>query len=133
MNKLNLYTAVLLWLGFSVQSLAELNNENTLSLIERSFVPDKTPVKPIVRIEPKYPKQAAKKGQEGWVQMAFVIDKEGSITHLEVTDNIGNDSFKKNALQALKRWRYKPATINGNNVLTGNLNVALFISYGKCK
>lgn len=71
---------------------------------------------PIERIDPKYPVSAARKGQEGWVQLSFVIDKEGKVVDPVVEDSSGVRSFEKQALKALKKWRYSPATEGGQPV-----------------
>ncbi|WP_296049468.1 energy transducer TonB [uncultured Alteromonas sp.] len=40
----------------------------------------------IVRIDPKYPSQAARDGLEGWVMLSYNIDKHGSVSDITVLD-----------------------------------------------
>lgn len=68
---------------------------------------------PISRFSLKYPEAAAKKGAEGWVQMSYVIDKEGNVQDPLVEDFGGHRAFKKEALRGLKRWKFSPAMKDG--------------------
>ena len=83
----------------------------------------------IKRIEPKFPISAAKKKQEGSVNLSFIVDEEGIPTNIEVLDSFGGKEFNSAAIQALKKWRY---TLNSNidtaqvsNPLTVRLNFML--------
>ena len=40
----------------------------------------------IVRIDPKYPTQAARDGLEGWVMLSYTIDNSGRVTDITVLD-----------------------------------------------
>ena len=42
---------------------------------------------PIVRIEPKYPPQAARDGKQGWVRLSFTINELGGVDDIKVTVN----------------------------------------------
>ena len=65
---------------------------------------------------PRYPRSLASKGQEGWVEVSFVIAPDGTTQDLLVEDSTGSGEFEKPSLDALKRWRYKPATLAGKPV-----------------
>ena len=71
------------------------------------------PAKPKKRIDPRYPVSAARRGQEGWVKMSYVIDEEGNVQDAVVDDFGGHRDFKRKALHALKQWKYEPAMKNG--------------------
>jgi uncharacterized protein len=71
--------------------------------------------KPIKKVLPKYPEDMLMRGQSGFVDVTFTIDKTGNTRdHIAVYSQ--SDSFKKNALSALRKWRYKPTIINGQAV-----------------
>lgn len=71
------------------------------------------PAMPIERANPRYPAQAARKGQEGWVRMSYVVDEEGRVKDPVVDDFFGNSAFKKSALSAVKKWKFEPAVKDG--------------------
>ncbi|MCU7554740.1 energy transducer TonB [Alteromonas sp. ASW11-19] len=72
-----------------------------------------TPAEAVDRENPRYPRQAAQHGQEGWVQMSYVIDEEGNVLDAVVEDYVGNTLFKRSALRALKQWKFTPAMQDG--------------------
>ena len=50
----------------------------------------------------------------GKVVLKATITKTGSVGNLEWVS--GNEMFRPGALAAVKQWRYKPATLNGQSV-----------------
>ncbi len=74
------------------------------------------PPEPIVRIHPKYPKDAARTGREGWAVLSFVIDKEGSVGDVLIKETSGSKDFAKEAKKAVEKWQYKPAYENGKAI-----------------
>lgn len=71
---------------------------------------------PIVRIEPRYPISAARDGKEGWVKMRFTIDPVGNTTDIEVLDSDPPRVFDREAIRALRKWKYKPKVVDGKAV-----------------
>lgn len=72
--------------------------------------------KSIKRVEPKYPMSAARNYQEGWVKVSFVIDKQGSVIEPIVEDSSGIRDFERATMRAVKKWKYSPATENGQAI-----------------
>jgi protein TonB len=68
---------------------------------------------PIVRINPKYPTIAAREGIEGWVQLSFNVSPTGEVIDAQVIDAEPKRIFNKEALRAIKRWKYRPKVIDG--------------------
>jgi len=68
---------------------------------------------PIVRIEPKYPIQAARDGKEGWVKLSFTINKIGGVEDVKVIEAKPRRVFDKEAKRALRKWKYKPKVVEG--------------------
>lgn len=86
---------------------------------------------PIVRIEPKYPRNAVKQRIEGWVQLSFDIDKAGKPTNIKVVKAQPQQVFDKSAIKALSKWTYQPKIENGVPTVRKGLSVQLDYSLRK--
>jgi len=63
-------------------------------------------VSPEMRVEPRYPIQAAKDGVEGSVVLKFDIKADGSVSNVSVAKSMPKGVFDKVATTALKQWKY---------------------------
>lgn len=81
--------------------------------------------RPIVRINPTYPIQAARDGIQGWVKLSFDIDTLGSVTNVVVLDAEPKRIFNKAARKALKKWKYRAQSSDGKTIKTQGLTVQL--------
>lgn len=73
-----------------------------------SSAEENKPLAPIVRIEPRYPKEAVEKGIEGHVDLSFVITNDGKTANIEVLDSQPAGVFEEVVVAAVERWRYAP-------------------------
>lgn len=80
---------------------------------------------PIVRIEPKYPVQAARDGKEGWVKLSFTINEVGGVEDVKVIEADPKRVFDREARRALGKWKYKPKIENGKPMKQFGLTVQL--------
>jgi protein TonB len=80
---------------------------------------------PIVRINPKYPPVAARDGLSGWVKLSFTIDEVGQVIDVQVVDAEPKRVFEKEAVRALKGWKYQPQVENGIAVKQTGMQVQL--------
>ncbi|XPF94165.1 energy transducer TonB [Colwellia sp. RE-S-Sl-9] len=80
---------------------------------------------PIVRIEPKYPIQAARDGKEGWVKLSFTINEIGGVEDVNVIEADPKRVFDKEAKRALRKWKYKPKVVDGKPQRQPGLTVQL--------
>ena len=73
--------------------------------------------KPVLleKIEPEYPIVARRAGLGGRVTLQAVIAPDGSVESVEVLASI-NPIFNRAAVDAVRRWRYRPALMNGSPV-----------------
>lgn len=63
------------------------------------------------RTPPQYPAQARARLIQGEVLLHAIIDKEGKISEAQVLS--GDDLLAQPALEAVRRWRYKPMLVDG--------------------
>lgn len=80
---------------------------------------------PIVRIEPRYPVQAARDGLQGWVRLSFSIMEDGSVGDVEVIEAEPRRVFDREAVRALRRWKYQPKIVDGRPQVQTGLQVQL--------
>ncbi len=79
---------------------------------------------PLVRVEPQYPPQAAKRGLEGWVQLRFTITSAGTVAEVAVVKS-SNPVFERAAVEAVRKWKYEPQMQSGTAVATAGVDVVL--------
>ena len=80
---------------------------------------------PIVRIDPKYPPDAACDGREGWVKLQFTINEQGGVDDISVIDADPKRIFDREARRALSKWKYKPKIVDGKAVKQEGMFVQL--------
>ncbi|WP_095497365.1 energy transducer TonB [Paraferrimonas haliotis] len=71
---------------------------------------------PLVRIEPRYPIPAAREKIQGWVQLGFSIDIDGSVSDIFVVAAEPQGVFEQAAISALQKWRYQPEYSDGKAI-----------------
>ncbi|MFY8272618.1 energy transducer TonB [Pseudoalteromonas sp. SSDWG2] len=70
-------------------------------------------VTPIVRVPPQYPTAAAREGIEGYVVLSYDISATGQVINAKVIGAEPKRTFDKEALRALKKWKFSPMVIDG--------------------
>jgi TonB family protein len=69
------------------------------------------------RVTPEYPPAAQAAGFEGSVSVAAVVNTDGSVGVVEVIDcSSPNLGFEAAAIDAIRQWRFEPATEDGEAV-----------------
>jgi TonB family protein len=64
-------------------------------------------------IAPVYPERARERETEGWVDLDFLVTKDGTTRDPRVKLAEPAGVFDRAALDAVKRWRYEPRVVNG--------------------
>ena len=59
---------------------------------------------------PKYPPQAYRDGTSGEVQVEFTVGTDGSVTSARVVRADPPRVFDREALNAVKRWKFQPVS-----------------------
>ncbi|MCC5862143.1 MAG: energy transducer TonB [Gammaproteobacteria bacterium] len=62
---------------------------------------------------PEYPRRAYRANQEGWVELAFVVGRDGYPDAIRVIEAEPPGVFEDSAAAALARWRYRPVQVEG--------------------
>ncbi len=88
---------------------ATLRADDTVyTKVDENPVPIKTP-------PPRYPDSMRHDGTSGVVALVLVIDEKGDIISSTVAKSSHHD-FEKPALDAVSKWKFKPAKKDGNPV-----------------
>jgi protein TonB len=69
-------------------------------------------------LPPQYPPSARIRRIEGWVDMLFTVNADGSVSDPMVLDSEPESIFDRAATDAALRWRFRPVTIDGEPVDT---------------
>lgn len=65
------------------------------------------------RVEPYYPIDARRTRRQGWVDVRFLVEADGSVSHAGVVDADPRNVFDRAALTAVERWQFVPGTRDG--------------------
>ena len=89
------------------------------------------PPEAMVKIDPAYPTEWKHEGVEGVVELFAVIHADGSVGEIRVL-NGADRRLDASASAALGRWRFRPATKNGNPVeLEADIKIPFRASGGR--
>ncbi|MEO0557766.1 MAG: TonB family protein, partial [Bacteroidota bacterium] len=98
------------FMGRLVAALSILLLGTVLTLANAKISPASDHIKPTMRVNPKYPAEAAEKGIEGTVRMSFDVDPQGSVSNINIIGSIPEGVFDHNAKLALSQWQYANPT-----------------------
>lgn len=73
-------------------------------------------LKRVRMVSPSYPDAARKRGVEGWVELAFTVQTNGTVDQVEVRNASPADVFDDAAIRAVRQWRFEPVERNGERV-----------------
>jgi periplasmic protein TonB len=70
------------------------------------------PPVPVRTVAPKFPEEMRRSGSAGLVTVSCLIDEKGNVTEPKVV-KASNEAFAAPALEALAKWKFKPAKKDG--------------------
>jgi periplasmic protein TonB len=70
---------------------------------------------PVRMVPPKFPPEMRREGTGGLVTVKCTIDEKGNVTEPQV-EKATHDAFVQPALDALRKWKFKPAKKGGNPI-----------------
>ncbi len=68
------------------------------------------------RVEPTYPSDARRMRRQGWVDVIFTVQPDGSVVNASVADADPKYVFDRAALTAVARWQFSPGLQDGKPV-----------------
>lgn len=71
---------------------------------------------PLVAIQPQYPRNAARDGIEGWVDVEITISGDGSVKSARAVNAKPRGVFESAAVQAAYKSRFRPKIVDGKGV-----------------
>jgi periplasmic protein TonB len=75
-----------------------------------------SPPTPVSKIQPNYPSSLLSKGIGGTAKVACVIDENGKVVSTSIRQSSGNAELDKAAVNAVTKWKFKPAQKGGRNM-----------------
>ena len=75
---------------------------------------DRKPI-PTFQSRPRYPVALRNAGIHGEALIAFIVDKDGLTTEVQV-ENASDKAFGEAAQQAVSKWKFKPGMKNGEPI-----------------
>lgn len=70
---------------------------------------------PVRTVNPDYPADLRRQGVSGVVMVKCSIDEQGNVTETTV-EKSSDPAFEKPAVEAVRKWKFKPAKQDGNPV-----------------
>jgi TonB family protein len=107
-NMPNLTSATGSW----VLNFSELRTEN---VPDQPGSGDVTGPQPVRKVDPRYPPSLMNAHVEGEVVLYAIIRRDGSVDSIQLMKGI-DGQLDQNAMEALARWKFRPATRNGTPV-----------------
>lgn len=71
---------------------------------------------PVSRPAPRYPPEALRRGVGGTVRVRVVVAADGSVERMDIAEASGNRYLDRAAMEAVRRWTFKPAVRGGQPV-----------------
>jgi len=100
--------------------LQELNQANPTDPVidgrDPSLKQRLSPPVELWRVHPPAPASARRPPGEGKAVLAGVIERDGAMSSVRVLTSSGNRDFDASSAEAVRQWRFRPATIDGSPV-----------------
>jgi TonB family protein len=97
------------------QAESELTSAREATAAQTNIV-SAASLKRVRMVSPVYPDTARKRGIEGWVELAFTVQTNGTVDQVEVRNASPAEVFDDAATRAVRQWRFEPVVRNGEKV-----------------
>jgi protein TonB len=65
---------------------------------------------------PGYPSSARRMGEQGQVRLDVHVGADGGVIDVQVRESSGSAALDRSAMQAVRKWRFRPAMVDGQPV-----------------
>ena len=110
-NMPNLTSATGSW----VLRFAELRSDESMASAVSASSDELAGPVPLRKVDPKYPPALISAHVQGEVVLYAIIRKDGSVDSIQVMKGL-EPQLDRNAIEALARWKFRPAERNGKTV-----------------
>lgn len=90
-------------------------SQSTPEVVYERKMPGMTMPKPVYEPSPEYAERPRKKKLQGVVLLSMIVTPEGTVRDPQVTRSLDKDLDKK-ALECVSKWKFDPATKDGQPV-----------------
>jgi protein TonB len=88
--------------GKGIGDLFDVNTLDQIPVARTTFPPD-------------YPYEMRRQTKEGWVEVDYIVDRSGSVVAAQALRS-SDEAFERPALDALRRWKFRPGRKGGRTV-----------------
>ena len=75
-----------------------------------------TPPEVLQQVQPRYDRSSARRGVQGAVDIEVVIDESGAVGFARIINGLSDEELDRLALEAVRQWRFRPATLGNDPV-----------------
>jgi protein TonB len=65
---------------------------------------------------PGYPSSARRMGEQGQVRLDVHVGADGMVIDVQLRESSGSAALDRSAMEAVRKWRFRPATVDGQPV-----------------
>ncbi len=83
--------------------------------------PEEAPAYTLIQLSaqpPSYPRSAQRRGVEGWADVEFTVNADGSTSDVVVLESRPGSVFDRAAIDAVEKWQYRPLETNDPDAST---------------
>lgn len=85
---------------------------------------------PLFRVTPAYPREALRRGKQGFVEFLVEVNADGTVANLRVLRSDPPGLFDESASQALRKWKFKPRIVDGEPVASAGVQKLEYVLRG---
>lgn len=74
------------------------------------------PARVLRQVQPTFPPEAARRRQQGWVELSFTIGVDGRVSNVTVVGAQPPRAFDRAAIAAMEQWTFEPALRDGQPI-----------------